>query len=272
MSTTQRRAGLVSSAVTRAFAWWWDTSGIRIHHLLAFLGVQTISWSMVGLIREAIVINADTFARLETGPFDYFSMGGSLVIYSIIAILSALALFDGRLQIPIAIGTLAFQAVSVAIIGPFESISGYASIQRNAIELGIALWSPRILFLAIFVSLVLFLVGVIRRFSSRVDDWIARRSHSALSESQVDGAGSQTTSMLAVVALLFSPFVPILGIILGYVALNDIAVSGGSKRGKDMSVAAIIIGVVSIVLLAVLFFLLWFAGTFLFVGPFAPEF
>lgn len=272
MTQMQRETGVVSGVLTRAISWWWRRSGMRVHHLLAFIGIQTISWSMVGLIREAIVINADLFARLETGPFDYFSLGGSLVIYSLIAVFSALALLDGRLQITIALGLLLFQAVSRAIIGPFETLEGYGSVSRNELELGIAVWSPRLLILAVLVSLIIFLIGVVKRFSRKVDDWMARRSPAALSEGSAGERVTATTSMLAVVALLFSPFVPILGIILGYVALNDIAISGGTKRGKDMSVAAIVIGVASIVLISFVFLFLWFFGTFLFIGPFAPEF
>lgn len=271
MDQKQGEAGVVSGAVARAVSWWWRRSGLRVHHLLAFVGIQTISWSMVGLIREEIVSNADLFARLGTGPFDYFGMGGSLVIYSLIAVLSALALLDGRLQIAIALGLLMFQAVSRAIIGQFVMPEGFISISRNQLEIAIAVWSPRLLILAALVSLIIFLIGVIKRFSRKVDQWMARRSH-ALVEGPEGESTSATTSMFAVVALLFSPFVPILGIILGYVALNDIAISGGMKRGKDMSVGAIIIGVVSIVLISLLFVLLWFFGTFLFIGPFAPEF
>ena len=272
MSGYEREPGVVSGALKRGITWWWDRSGIRVHHLLAFIGIQTISWSMVGLIREAITANTALFARLETGPFDYFSLGGSLVIYSLIAVLSVLALLDGRLQIPIAIGLLIFETLSVALLGSFESVKSYSSVSRNELELGIAVWSPRLLILAVLVSLVIFLIGVVKRFSRKVDDWMARRSPSLLSDGQAVGADSQTTSILAVVALLFSPFVPLLGIILGYVALNDIAVSGGTKRGKDMSVAAIVIAVASIVLISVLLFFLWFVGTFLLIGPLAPEF
>ena len=155
MTQMQRETGVVSGVLTRAISWWWRRSGMRVHHLLAFIGIQTISWSMVGLIREAIVINADLFARLETGPFDYFSLGGSLVIYSLIAVFSALALLDGRLQITIALGLLLFQAVSRAIVGPFETVEAYGSVSRNELELAIAVWSPRLLILAVLVSLII---------------------------------------------------------------------------------------------------------------------
>lgn len=227
---------------------------------------------MVGFIREAIEINSDLFVRLEKGPFDYFSMGGSLVIYVLFALVSALALLDGRLQIPIAVGLLIFQGATLAILGPVDSLYGFTSVSRNELELGIALWGPRLLFFSVIVSFILIFSRVVKNFSRKVDDWIAIRSPSALSEQNGTGAAAQTTSILAVVALLFSPFVPPLGIILGYVALNDIAVSAGTKRGKDMSVAAIVIGIVSIILVAILLVALWLGGIFLFVGPFAAEF
>lgn len=268
MRQTQKEPGVVSGLLSRAITWWWHRSGLRIHHLLAFLGIQTIAWSAVGLIRKEIVANTELYARLNTGPFDYFSTGGSLVIYLLIAILSVLALLDGRLQIPLAIALLFFQAIARAILGRGPG----SSISRNGLEAAIALWSPRLLILAALISVFLALVGVVKRFSRKVDDWMGRRSMAVLSEESVPPNATQTTSILAVVALLFSPFIPVLGIILGYVALNDIAVSAGAKRGKDLSVAAIVIGVASIVLVSIAILFLWIAGTFFFIGPFTPEF
>lgn len=235
---------------------------MRLHHLLAFLGIQVISWGAVSDVTGSISSNAEFFAENQTGPFDYFVLGGWLVVYSFIAVISAIALLEGRLQIFIAFGLLVFQALSPRLVEDlWAGLDGFSQVRPTSLELFVETWAPRLLFVTIFVSLVLLFVGAVRRFSQKTDRWISERSLALLGEPTISEQPTPATSMLSVAALLFSPLVPILGIILGYVALNDIAVSAGQKRGKDMAVAAIVIGATLIVLLAAFVLFAWFSGT-----------
>lgn len=264
--------GLISGFLIRSLRWLRERAAIRLHHLVAFVGIQAVSWSMVILAIQAVNENSYLFESLGTGPFSYFSIGGLLVIYTLLAILSLAGLLYGPVQIFYSAILLLVQAIAFSILGPFEQWVAYRSIDRNVLEVAIGTWGPRLLFLALLVSLVLFLVGLVKKFSRRVDVWMASRSPSLLKEDHLAPGVAQTTSILAVVALLLSFVIPILGILLGYVALNDIAVSSGTKRGKDLAVAAIIIGIGSIVLIALLIAALWALGTLAFIGPFAPQF
>ena len=272
MDEQEPEQGLISGFLVRSLRWLRKKAAIRPHHLIAFIGIQAVSWNMVLLAIEAIDELDGVFKTLGTGPFSYFSVGGSLVIYALLAVLSLVGLLYGPVQIFYASILLLVQAIAFAILGPFEQWGAYRSIDRNGLEVAIGTWGPRLLILALFVSLVLFFVRLVKKFSRRVDNWMASRSPSLLSENHVAAGVAQTTSILAVVALLLSFVIPILGILLGYVALNDIAVSSGTKRGKDLAVAAIIIGIGSTVLVALLLVSLWALGTLAFIGPFAPQF
>lgn len=56
-----------------------------------------------------------------------------------------------------------------------------------------------------------------------------------------------TTSGLAIASFVVALFVPLIGLILGYVARSDIRKSAGMKTGKGFTTAAIVIGWIAIV-------------------------
>lgn len=56
------------------------------------------------------------------------------------------------------------------------------------------------------------------------------------------GLAAPVTSGLAVASFVVSLFVPLIGLILGYVARSDIRKSGGQKIGIGFTTAAIVIG------------------------------
>jgi len=69
------------------------------------------------------------------------------------------------------------------------------------------------------------------------------------------------TSGLAITALVLSFFFPLIGIILGFVARNDISNSKGAKSGESMANLAIVLGFVFMflqALLVIFWFALWF--------------
>lgn len=69
------------------------------------------------------------------------------------------------------------------------------------------------------------------------------------------------TSGLAIAALVLSFLLPLIGIILGFVARNDISKSNGTKSGEQMATIAIIVGFVMMVLqglIAIFWAALWF--------------
>jgi len=65
------------------------------------------------------------------------------------------------------------------------------------------------------------------------------------------------TSGLAAAALVLSFFFPLIGVILGFVARNDISNSKGTKSGEGVANAAIILGFVIMFLQALALFF-WF--------------
>lgn len=72
------------------------------------------------------------------------------------------------------------------------------------------------------------------------------------------------TSGLAIGALVAALFIPILGLILGYVARNDIRSSNPPKGGDGLATAAIVIGwIFSIIGGLFLIFILAFWGDFM---------
>ena len=62
------------------------------------------------------------------------------------------------------------------------------------------------------------------------------------------------TSGLAIAALVFSFFIPLIGIVLGFVARSEISNSKGLKSGESMANLAIVLGFVFMVLQALLAF------------------
>lgn len=66
------------------------------------------------------------------------------------------------------------------------------------------------------------------------------------------------TAGIAVAALISVFFVPVLGIILGYVARSEIKNSRGTKVGRGLATAAIVLGWVFSVSV-ILFFVTWIA-------------
>jgi uncharacterized membrane protein YvbJ len=70
-------------------------------------------------------------------------------------------------------------------------------------------------------------------------------------------AATAQTSGLAAAALVLSFFFPLIGVILGFVARNDISNSKGTKSGEGVANAAIILGFVIMFLQALALFF-WF--------------
>ncbi len=71
-------------------------------------------------------------------------------------------------------------------------------------------------------------------------------------------AATAQTSGLAIAALVFSFFIPLIGIILGFVARSEISNSKGLKSGESMANLAIVLGFVFMFLQALLAFF-WIA-------------
>lgn len=69
-------------------------------------------------------------------------------------------------------------------------------------------------------------------------------------------AQAQTTSGLAIGAIITVLFLPFIGLILGYVARNDIRSTKPPKGGEGLATAAIVIGWIFTIFGGVLFFFL----------------
>ena len=116
------------------------------------------------------------------------------------------------------------------------------------------------LVLAVISLVALSIKALIDRYSQRVTSWIDRRIVE-LYEGETESKAHlepRTTSVMAVLSLIFSFFVPLIGLILAYSARNEIAVSRGRKYGTDLTIAAAIISWLGIYL--TLFLLLLFAA------------
>jgi preprotein translocase subunit SecG len=68
-------------------------------------------------------------------------------------------------------------------------------------------------------------------------------------------SGTATTSTMAVVAFILSFFVPIVGLILGYISRKDIDQSGGRLSGRGLATAAIVLNWIWIA-----FIVIWIIG------------
>lgn len=116
------------------------------------------------------------------------------------------------------------------------------------------------LVLAVVSLVALSIKGLIDRYSQRVTAWIDRRIVE-LYEGETESKAHlepRTTSVMAVLSLIFSFLFPLIGLILAYSARNEIAVSRGRKYGTDLTIAAAIISWLGIYL--TLFLLLLFAA------------
>jgi len=114
------------------------------------------------------------------------------------------------------------------------------------------------LVLAVISLVALSIKALIDRYSQRVTAWIDRRIVE-LYEGETEGKHHlepRTTSVMAVLSLIFSFFVPLIGLILAYSARNEIAVSRGRKYGTDLTIAAAIISWLGIYITLFLIFLI----------------
>jgi hypothetical protein len=110
------------------------------------------------------------------------------------------------------------------------------------------------LVLAVVSLVALSIKGLIDRYSQRVTAWIDRRI-AELYEGETESKANlepRTTSVMAVLSLIFSFLFPLIGLILAYSARNEIAVSRGRKYGTDLTIAAAIISWLGIYLTAFL--------------------
>jgi hypothetical protein len=86
----------------------------------------------------------------------------------------------------------------------------------------------------------------------------------APAQQQYQAVQTQETSGLAIGAFVAALFIPILGLILGYVARSDIRSSNPPKGGDGMATAAIVIGwIFSVIGGIFLVFILAFWGDFM---------
>lgn len=85
-------------------------------------------------------------------------------------------------------------------------------------------------------------------FCSKCGNSLSGQIPSAVSWQPVTGS---STSATAVVAFVLSFFVPIVGLVLGYISRNEIDRSQGRLTGRGLATAAIVINWISIVLLVV---------------------
>ena len=74
------------------------------------------------------------------------------------------------------------------------------------------------------------------------------------------GSAVAPTSGLAIAAFIMSLIFSLVGLILGYVARNEIRSSGGAKSGENLATAAIIIGWIFSILGIVGFFIIALAA------------
>lgn len=269
MLGTRLKPRSVSTTLINGFTWWLKFSGIRIHHAIAFVSIQATSWVVIDSRVELSEVNAEYFREAQFTALEHFFIGGYIAIFSAFMIISAAALLDARLQIPLAIGVLAaLEFLPSGIPVRATGVVFLPEAQDGASLISIA--GRTGLTVAVFVSLILILWAAIIRVARRIDRWFDSKVE-VFSESPVPPNQSATYSIFAVLSLLLAFFLPLFGIILGYVALNDIALSAGSKRGKDLAIAGIILGMIAIVI-AGLLLLVWILGTFFLVGPFVSGF
>ena len=114
------------------------------------------------------------------------------------------------------------------------------------------------LVLAVISLVALSIKALIDRYSQRVTAWIDRRIVE-LYEGETESKAHlepRTTSVMAVLSLIFSFLFPLIGLILAYSARNEIAVSRGRKYGTDLTIAAGIISWLGIYITAFLILLI----------------
>lgn len=140
---------------------------------------------------------------------------------------------------------------------------------------GLGIVETAAIILALISLVALSVKAMIQNYAARVMSWIDRRMEE-LYEEETTGkhpVEPRTTSIMAVLSLIFAFAFPIVGLILAHAARNEIAISKKTKYGTEMTIAAAIIswvGIISSVFLFVTIFvvlpILGFSDFFSFLG------
>ena len=245
-----------------AVSWWWKSIGIRGPWLLLFVGIVT--FSATGLVRYQILVT--DYLDVET-PLGIYTLGGRAIVLSVFLLLAPLAIFRPRVTFWLGLALLLWWNVFDSFLVP----GGRDRWKTTVADLlgtldGIQTIAGFIILVGLIIALILVVIELVASYAQSLDEWVKNRSLELFGEGATGAHQTDTSnrsvSLLAVFALIFSLFLPILGLILAYAARHDIAVSNGRKSGKDMSIAASIISWFSLIVL-LLILLVIFIGAVL---------
>ena len=237
------------------FEFWtkiWPFGQPRIHHLIAFFGLIAVNLYEILRVRDLLQINQLYFNKASTPTFSHFVIGGMLIISIALILLAIAGLLYGRALIILALLQL--------FVIPIVVEQNYETASMRVRPLGdlatrLLTWGNFVLVASVIISALLVILVLIKRLAKRIDSWVESKSDRF---AETTAAGTPVTiSVLAILALVFSLGVPLLGLILGYLALNDIAFASGRKTGKDIAISAIVISIFSFLLIVAVLIGLW---------------
>ena len=237
------------------FEFWtkiWPFGQPRVHHFIAFFGLIAVNLYEILRVRDLLQINQLYFNKASSPTFSHFVIGGMLIISIALILLSLAGLFYGRALIILALLQL--------YVIPIVVEQNYATASMRVRPLGdlangLLTWGNFALVASVIISALLIIFVLIGRLAKRIDSWVESKSDRFVEKT--DAATPVTISVLAILALVFSFGVPLLGLILGYLALNDIAFASGRKTGKDVAISAIVISIFNFLLLVAVLIGLW---------------
>jgi len=252
----------IFSAIGKALVWWWRSLGLTGPWLLIFLGV--VVFASVGLVRYQILMAS--LPSVEQ-PLEIYTLGGRAIVLSVFLLLAPLAIYRTRLTFWLGLVLLVWWNVVDGLLIP----GGLDRWKLNRTEIlvtldGVQIVAQIAILLGLVIAIVMTVIQAVANYAKSLDEWVKNRSfelfgENVASDSRADAA-NRSVSLLAVFALIFSLFLPILGLILAYAARHDIAVSNGRRTGKDIAIAASIISWVSLFVL-LLILLVIFLGAVL---------
>jgi len=238
-------ATLLASALYRAYRDRFadDFKALRISEVFLW-AINLAQVVLLILMWFLLWLGGDAFSVLATYP-----VIGRLVLWIVFLVLLLVAIRSRALIIGLALVSYLVTLLNIdgVLVETFDQVDRFSGSLANTSSLrpldGVIGLLQVLLPVVLIWVVVLAIARVVRaRARNRIETWVDARRTAIYGVEDHGGDQPTRVSVLAVLALVFAIWFPVLGLVLAYAARNDFVSAKPRKSGVDLAVAATIIG------------------------------